>query len=382
MAAPPLRIALLAHVRHPIRPPFAGGMEAHTWHLARGLAQRGHDVTLFASGDSEAGVALHATVDEHYERRLPWAEHHGTARLHDHLDSIYTSAWHQIEAGGFDVVHNNAMHPLPLRQAARCGMPMLTCLHVPPFAALRRAVDASGSATQRFTVTSEHQASLWWPSGTPAHADVVHNGIDTQAWPYRCEGDRGLVWAGRIAPNKGTDLAARTARLVGMPLSIVGPIEDGVYFQRRVAPWLDERIRHVGHLDGDALASLFGRGSALLFTPRWDEPFGLVAVEAMACGLPVASTDRGAVREVVAEAGAFAEREDPASLADALRCALSIARQVPRQRVERCFTLARMLAAYEARYRACIVGGLPSTMPIERRFPLGAALPAASDRPG
>jgi len=355
----PLRIAVLAHVRHPIRAPFAGGMEAHTWHLARGLAARGHQVTLVASGDSEAGVALQPSVEQHYERRLPWARHRGTARLDEHLQRVFERAWQLVARGDVDVVHNNAMHPLPLMRAAQSGLPMLTSLHVPPFERLRRAVDAHRTPAQRYTVTSRRQRSIWWPESVPDGVEVVHNGIDSAAWPWRAQDDGGLVWAGRIAPNKGTELAAETARRTGRRLSIAGPIEDRDYFQERVAPWLDRRVRYIGHLDGQALAELFGRSAALLFTPLWEEPFGLVAIEAMACGLPVACTDRGAMREVVGEAGAFATQETPSCLAKALEQALRIPRDIPRRRVERLFTIDRMLDGYEAQYRRCIAAARP-----------------------
>ena len=166
-----------------------------------------------------------------------------------------------------------------------------------------------------------------------------------------------MIWAGRITPNKGTHLAVEVARLTGTPLSIVGP-DGGSCLLRRThrAGTRRESSRYLGHLSGERLAERFGRASALLFTPLWEEPFGLVAIEAMACGLPVACIDRGAVREVVGEAGAYAEREEAASLAAALERALTIPRDVPRRRVERRFTRERMLDGYE-RALPCLHGG-------------------------
>ena len=313
-------------------------------------------MTLLASGDSEAGVTLVATVAEHYERCLPWARHRGSDRLVSHLQAVYERACGLLDEGDYDIVHNNCLHPLPIEHARRRKLPMLVSLHVPPFPRLSAAVHGPAAATLRYTVTSEHQKALWWPESPPREAHTVHNGIDPEDWPFELDGDGSAIWAGRITWNKGTHLAVEAARLAGVPLAIVGPIEDRRYFDECVAPHLDASVRYLGHLDGERLAERVGKASVLLFTPLWEEPFGLVAIEAMACGLPVACTDRGAVREVVGEAGAYAENEDAPSLAAALERALSIPRDVPRRRVECRFTLARMLDGYEGAYRRCIAG--------------------------
>ncbi|RZM06489.1 MAG: glycosyltransferase family 4 protein, partial [Sphingomonas sp.] len=105
-----MRIAVLAHVRHPIAEPFMGGMEAHSWHLADGLAARGHDVVLFASGDSDRRFTIDPVLDQHYEATFPWAEHRGSPPLIAHVDAGYAAACDRIARGNFDVVHNNSLH--------------------------------------------------------------------------------------------------------------------------------------------------------------------------------------------------------------------------------------------------------------------------------
>ncbi len=137
-----------------------------------------------------------------------------------------------------------------------------------------------------------------------------------------------------------------------MPLTLFGQIEDPDYWAVEVAPRLGGTIRYGGHLDGAALTVELGRASVFLFTPCWDEPFGLVAIEAMACGLPVAAFDMGAAREVIGEAGCFAPAGDAAGLAAAIGAALAIPRTVPRARVERLFGRDRWLGACEALYAA------------------------------
>jgi glycosyltransferase involved in cell wall biosynthesis len=361
-----MRIAVVAHVRHPVSRPFMGGMEAHSWHLVRALRARGHDVTLFASGDSDHDPVPILPV--HYDSDFPWHDHHGTEALNRHVDAGFAHTARQLLEGGFDVVHNNSLHRYPPRLARQYGIPMVTSLHVPPFDALHRAVQESPAPWSRFAVTSARQVESWWADGAPAEAHVVHNGIDTDAFPFRAEGDGSAVWAGRITPNKGTHFAVTAAQFAGIPLTIYGTVERQDYFDRMIAPYLGDRIRYGGHLTGDALASALGRASVCLFTPLWDEPFGLAAVEAMSCGVPVAAIENGAVREVVGEAaGRFARPNEPAALGMAARKAMAIDRRIPRARVEEMFAVERMVDRYEALYDRARAG-LSESAP-EVRFP-------------
>lgn len=349
-----MRIAVLGHVRHPIARPFAGGMEAHCWHLVHALKARGHEVTLFAAGDSAVEVDLHPVIAEHYDREMPWADWHGTDRFNAFQDRAFAGILPALR--GFDVIHNNGLHRYPPRLARRDRLAMVTSLHVPPFAPLDRAVRGAAAPWARVTACSERQRAAWWPEGAPEEAHVVPNGIDPAAWPFAPRGGAGAVWAGRIAPNKAPHLAIAAARRAGMPLTLFGGVEDRDYYEAHVRPRLGGEIRHAGHLSGADLAAEMGRGDALLFTPDWDEPFGLAAVEGMACGLPVAALDRGAVREVVGEAGRLAPPGDAAGLAKALERAVEIPRIVPRERVERRFTLERMVAGYEDLYARARAG--------------------------
>ena len=167
-----MRIALLAPLRHPIRPPFMGGLEAHCWHLARGLKARGHQVTLFASGDSDVGVPVFPVLRRHARADFPDPARQGGAHLAAILDAAMQRACDRIAQGGFDVVHDASQHPRPLALAAR-GQPCVTALHGPPAPALQRAtLDQTGA---RFT----HHSSIA-PTGTISLslANNASNGIE------------------------------------------------------------------------------------------------------------------------------------------------------------------------------------------------------------
>jgi len=355
-----MRIAILAHVRHPIAPPFAGGMESHCWHLAAGLRDRGHDVTLFASGDSDPRFPIDPVIPIYYEHSFPGAEHRGFQPLVAHLDHGYAAACDRIAAGSFDVLHNHSLHRFPLAAERLAAIPTVTALHVPPYDALRWFVHASAITCHRITATSAHHLAAWWPDGAPDVASVLHNGIDPAAWPFVAEGGDRAIWCGRIAQDKGPHLAIQAVRLAGVPLTLFGPIEDQTYWDTEVAPLLTGDIGYGGHVDAEALAVEMGRSSLLVFTPGWDEPFGLVAVEAMACGLPVAAFDRGAAREIIGPAGRFAPAGDVPALGRAIIEARAMPRAPQRAHVEAAFTQDRWLDRCEALYRDVIAARVAS----------------------
>ncbi|WP_010219186.1 glycosyltransferase [Sphingomonas sp. PAMC 26621] len=349
-----MRIAILGHVRQRIGQPFAGGMESHCWHLATGLRARGHDVVLFASGDSDPGLPIDPVLPVHYEAQFPGAEHRGHAPLIAHIDAGYEAACDRIAVGRFDVVHNNSLHRFPIEPRRTAVVPTVTSLHVPPYDALHWFVRESAVPGHRLTVTSRGQLEAWWPDGAPPQASVLYNGIDPASWPYRPQGDGHAVWCGRMTRDKGPHFAAQAARLAGIPLTLFGAIEDPEYWAAEVEPLLGETVRYGGHIAGTALADAMGRASVFVFTPCWDEPFGLVAVEAMACGVPIAAFDMGAAREVIGPGGCFAPMGDVAALADAMIAATALPRAPQRARVEALFTRDVWLDGCEALYRAVI----------------------------
>ena len=235
-----MRIALLAHVRQPIRQPFLGGMEAHGWYLAEGLMARGHEVVLFAAGDSDPHFTIDPVLPVHYEAVFPWAEHRGKPELSAHVDRGYAEACERIARGGFDVVHNNSLHRFPLEQRRTAVTPTVTSLHVPPYDALHHFVRVSPSPSHRLTVTSQSQLKAWWPEGAPVEASVLHNAIDPAAWPFVEQGNGEGVWCGRITPNKGPHWAILAAREAVIALTLFGAIEDRDYWAAEVEPLLDQ----------------------------------------------------------------------------------------------------------------------------------------------
>lgn len=342
-----MRIAVLAHSRHPVAQPFCGGLEAHTALTADALVDRGHQVTLFA----KAGSVSRADVVEIVEADLTFGRAFvdGVDAADLRLDDAYAAALDVVALGGFDAVLDNTLSPVTYRRPP--DVPTLTVLHTPATLERTNAVlDAPGwapGARHRFVAVSAH-TQRDWRSRLPEVGRVL-NGIDLTRWH---PGDRQVdaphaVWSGRITPEKGLDLAIDAARLAGWPLRISGPVSDATYFAAEIEPRLGEDATYVGHLRQSELRAFLAAGSVLLFSPRWDEPFGLAAVEAMACGTPVAALPAGAAAEVVdRRGGVLARRSDAESLAAALLGAVRLDRGRVRTSALR-FGAERMVTAYE-----------------------------------
>ncbi|WP_413759313.1 glycosyltransferase [Streptomyces sp. MMBL 11-3] len=348
-----LRIALIASARFPVREPFAGGLEAHTWTLARALRARGHQVRLFAAPGSDPGldvteIPVHLPALSTAARSdvsMPdgrWMEEH-----HAYLKLMLDLAG---EGGrSFDVVQNNSLHYLPVAMAPAVGIPVVTTLHTPPTPWLESAIQTHGPGAVTFTAVSAHTAAAWQPL-VPA-ARVIRNGVDTARWPIGPGGPH-LVWFGRIVPEKGPHLAAEAARRAGRPLRLAGPVGDREYFEECLVPLLDDDIRYVGHLDRRALAALVGTSAAALVTPCWDEPYGLVVAEALSCGTPVCGFDRGALGEILTdECGLLAPADDVDALARLVDGTTRLDRHAARDRADRFCTLESMADGYTSLYQ-------------------------------
>lgn len=353
----PLRIALLGSSNFPIAEPFAGGMEAHIWLLAHALGRRGHEVTLFAaegtSVDVAAGVIDVARLElsdiskaDITTPALAVSEHHA-----------YLSVMMDLAgklAGSYDVVHNHSLHYLPIAMSRAVPIPMLTTLHTPPFAWLESAIAISESDTRDFVAVSEHAARAWAP--VLGDVDVVFNGVALDRWPVG-PGGSNAVWSGRIVPEKGTHLAIDAARAAGVSLVLAGPVSDAGYFEAEVAPRLGHDVTYAGHLHQRELADLVGRSAVALVTPVWEEPYGLVVAEALACGTPVAAFDRGGVPEIVdASSGRLAEPGSVESLAVAIGEAAALSRHAARSRAEDVCSDTRMVDRYLELYEKMLAG--------------------------
>lgn len=386
----PLRIALIASSRFPIRQPFAGGLEAHVWHLAKALAEQGHKVALYAADGSDAdldctSLSVHplrlsgaAMSDVSMPAADFMADHHAYLALMMQLAGI--------DAGSFDVVHNHSLHYLPVAMAATLSTPMLTTVHTPPTPWLESAIQASHRRGTRFAAVSAHTAAAWASTGGPF--TVVPNGIDARAWPLG-PGGESVVWFGRLTAEKAPHLAIAAARRAGRTLTLAGPISDPHYYAEHIEPHLGPDVRYAGHLVHRDLARLVGSAAVALVTPVWDEPYGLVVAEAMCCGTPVVAFERGGIPELVsAGSGLLVPPGDVDALAAAIPAASRLSRKAVREHAIRRCSATAMVDAYLSLYQHMISARSDGTddrllHPPSRPWPHGAGrqhqrTPAAS----
>jgi glycosyltransferase involved in cell wall biosynthesis len=344
-----MRVGLVASARFPVREPFAGGLEAHTWALAHGLRARGHDVTLFAAPGSDPALDLvELPVRTALISRAARADVSAGADWWLQEHHAYLSVMLELAQLDLDVVHNNSLHYLPIAMASTLPCPVVTTLHTPPTPWLESAVQAPRQCAVRFAAVSEHTAAAW--RHLVPHASVVRNGVDTDRWRAG-RGGGPLVWSGRLVPEKAPHLAAQAAALAGLPLLLAGPVLDQAYFDARVRPWLGSGIEHVGHLRTDELVELVGQAAACLVTPSWEEPYGLVVAEALSCGTPVAGFARGALPELVGpQHGRLVGSDDVLGLAAVLPEVLALDRRAVRAHAVAHCSVDAMVDGYEALY--------------------------------
>jgi glycosyltransferase involved in cell wall biosynthesis len=338
-----MKIAHIAPVATTIPPPKSGSVETMTSLLTEGLVARGHDVTLFATGDSTTTAALHAIYPHGYwhdEHMWPWE-----------LYEMLNLAAAVERAADFDIIHYEAAYyPMSLAFARLSPTPIVQTLHHSPSAAeitlWSRYPDAP------FVAISDEQARLL--AGLNVIATVLH-GIDTDNFVFREKPEDYLLFLGRFTEGKGVLQAIEIARRAGMRL-ILAAAEDE-YYRERVAPHVDGRqVVYYGEADFAAKVKLYGGARALLYPIQAREPFGLVLAEAMACGTPVAALDRGAVREVVDQGVTGMVFDDLEQMVNELPHVFGLDRRRVRERAVARFGAARMVEEYVAVYSRLVEG--------------------------
>jgi glycosyltransferase involved in cell wall biosynthesis len=342
----PLRIAMLAPPWITVPPPGYGGVESVVDALTEALVRRGHAVTLFCAPGSKSTAKVMALLEvphpDEIERSLYEADH--VARAFELIDGA---------SGGdrFDVVHDHCGFT-SLAMADRLRTPLVHTLHG-QFTAQTGAFYARHGHKGALIAISQAQLALA-PAGLRPLA-VIPNPIAVANWPLQRKKDDYLLWVGRMTADKGPHRAIEAARLAGRPLVLAGVVQPGqrAFFEREVAPHVDGKaVRFVGEVTGARKRSLFSRASALLMPIRWEEPFGMVMIEALAGGTPVIAFDEGAVQEVIVDGKTGFIVADEAAMAAAVPRLADISPTDCRAWVIDHCDVDTVAAAYESAYRS------------------------------
>ena len=282
-----MRIALIAPPFIPVPPRRYGGTELFIGHLAEGLKQNGIDVVVYANGDS--------TVDVEVKSLYPESEWPLTGEIFSNLKDVNHTTWAIADAArDCDIIHlNNAPG---LASTRFIDQPVVYTVHHPYEQALS---DFYAHFPQiHYVAISEFQRSL---EAMP-RCQAIHHGIHLSDYRFQHKKQQYLSFIGRLAPVKGPHLAIEVAKKTGIPLKIAGEIQPMYksYFESEIKPQIDGRfIEYIGEADLATKNELLGNSLAMLFPIQWNEPFGLVMIEAMACGTPVIGLNYGSVPEVV-----------------------------------------------------------------------------------
>jgi glycosyltransferase involved in cell wall biosynthesis len=343
---PPLRIAMLAPPWISIPAPGYGGVESVVSSLTEALVERGHDVTLYcAPGSASRATVVNLLSESHpdeIERSLYEVDHVGQA-----FDRIDRAA----EDRRFDVIHDHCGFT-GLAMAARIDTPFVHTLHGPFTAQTAAFYQHHGHKAELVGISRAQLASA--PPGL-GPLRIIPNPIDLRAWPlHERKGDY-LLWVGRMTREKGPHRAIAAARAVDVPLVLAGVIQPGqqAFFDREIAPHVDGKsVRFVGEVHGSVKRSLFANARGLLMPIRWDEPFGMVMVEALACGTPVIAFPEGAAREVVIDGRTGFLVDDERAMADAIGQLQRIDPRDCRDWVRHHCDAHVVAAAYEDAYRS------------------------------
>jgi len=343
-----LKIAQIAPLWIPIPPITYGGIELMLYDLEEELIKRGYDVTLYASGDSQVSAKLKSPSN-----KALWLD---KETKNPHATVIKMLYMINQDKDSFDLIHNHFnffMFPLTLFGNLP---PMLTTIHTPIDEPCAEVIKLF-SPLIKFCVLSE-DARKSAEEKDISVIDVVPNGIDIEKYPFNGQPDDYLLYLGRLNKGKGVVTALNVAKRTGQKIVIAGNIvgaEEWTYFMEHVQPLInDENVKFVGQVNFQEKVKLFRGAKAMLFPIDRREPFGLVMIEAMACGTPVIAFNKGSVPEVIenGKTGFIVDTED--EMIEAVNKINIIDRAKCVELVEKKFTLAQMADAYEKLYKKIV----------------------------
>jgi len=352
-----MRILLLAPLWETVPPPAYGGTEAVVSVLSDGLALAGHDVTLFASGDSTT------------KGNLEWVYHRSLRTAYD-IDIIDPTPYEWLHsaialsrAKEFDIVHNHSGE-LAMAMSHLIKTPMLTTIH--------------GHITPNSKIIWDHYD---WFYNAISYAQqkylpiiasrnfigVVYNAIQVETFPYCEKSDDYLLFLARISPEKGAHYAIEVAKKLGKKLLMAGKVDrvDKEYFSKEVEPLIDgKQIQFLGEADAEQKRALYARAYCLLMPITWEEPFGLNMIESMACGTPVIAFSRGAAPELIVQGKTGYLVSNVDEMVKAVYLVDKIEPHCCREHVERNFDNPRMIKGYLDAYERV----LSSSAAIPKRY--------------
>ena len=357
-----MKIAIMAPLVTAIREPQRGGSQAFVSDLARGLTGRGHEVHVYAASGSEipgvevidTGVDPESLAGTLYRAFGSGAGQPAAASA---ADSAFATAYATMQEIRYDVIHNHAFDAPAVRLATALQAPVVHTLHLPPDKAVAAAVRevARHGRPPAVAAVSAFQANAW-RTIVPVDA-ILPPYPPTSIIPWSATAGKGAVFAGRLSPEKGAAEAIDIARAAGVPIDVYGDVYDAEYSREQIDPrraWPDVTVHDA--VPRARLWEAMARAAVVLYPARWDEPFGLAAAEAQACGTPVIAFRRGGLGEVIVDGvtGFLVAPDDAEAAAEAVPKAVGISRPACRAHSEDRLDIELSLDVHERLYRRVV----------------------------
>ena len=341
-----LRIGMLGPIAWRTPPRHYGPWEQVVSTLTEGLVAAGHDVTLYATGDSSTTARLRSVVAHGYEDNDGYDDSYDVAVFKAlHIAACFEDA----AAGQFDLVHSH-LDFMPLTWSRLVDVPVVTTIH-------GFSSEAIVPAYRRYD-GHVHYVAISDADRHPdlTYAATIHHGVEPSRFPFRRDPDPDghVVFFGRIHPDKGTHLAIDIARAARRSIMVAGIVHDDVYFRREVEPRIGEGVEYLGPVGGERRAAVLGAATALLHPIAFEEPFGLSVAESMLCGTPVIAFSRGSMPEIVDDGVSGFLVDDVGGAVAALGRIGQINRSRCHAEAVRRFGVERMVAEYVDVYRAVL----------------------------
>jgi glycosyltransferase involved in cell wall biosynthesis len=334
-----MHVAMLSPIAWRTPPHHYGPWEYVVSLLTEGLAERGIDVTLFATGDSITKARLHAVCPRGYEE--------DPGLIPKVWECLHIQALFE-QGDDFDLIHNHFDY-LPLTYSAMTRTPVLTTIHGFSSPGILPVYERCNDRGFYVAISDADRA----PS--LRYLATVHHGIDLNQFTFRAEPEDYLLFFGRIHNDKGAREAIQIAKACGIKLLLAGIVQDEVYYKQYVeAELAPGKIEYIGSVGPEQRNRLLGGARALLHPILFDEPFGLSVAEAMACGTPVIAFDRGSMPELIRHGGTGFLVDTVDQAIAAVRKLDQIGRLDCRQHVEGHFTVDRMVDDYLGLYRKIV----------------------------
>ena len=337
-----LKIAQIAPLWFPIPPKKYGGTERIISYLTEELIKRGHEVTLFASGDSKTKAKLVSVVKKGLiSQGIPWHDYTWTGlntgiafKMADKFDIIH-SHWGFFSAFFQDFTKTPVLHTFH-------NIPRLNDHRWKILKYYKKDLNVVFISHSEKRNSPIKFKKSW----------VVYNGINLSQFKFNPKGGDHFIWVGRVDPCKGIENVIKVAEKTGIKLLLAGQIQEmrKDYFEKTIKPHLSKKIKYIGELTTEELSNFYGSAKACLYPIEWEEPFGLIMAESMACGTPVIVFDRGSAREVVEDGKTGFVVKNIDEMIEAMKKIDKIDRFACRQRVEKYFTYQRMVDDYEKIY--------------------------------